>query len=53
MNTQSKNFEKIKNYYNKGLWTKKMVYNVVGKRLGITPEEYELITGEPFVEAFF
>lgn len=44
----SKNFEKIKGYYDKGLWTKEMVYNVVGKKNGITPEEYEEITGEPY-----
>lgn len=44
----SKNFEKIKNYYDKGLWTKEQVYNVVGKKNGITPEEYEEITGEPY-----
>ena len=44
----SKNFEKIKGYYDKGLWTEEMVYNVVGKKNGITPEEYEEITGEPY-----
>lgn len=44
----SKNFEKIKNYYDKGLWTKEQVYNVVGKKNGITTEEYEEITGEPY-----
>ena len=44
----SKNFEKIKNYYNKQLWTKKMVYNVVGKKTGITSEQYKLITGEDY-----
>ena len=43
----SKNFEKVKNYYDKGLWSKDKVYNVVGK--WITPEEYEEITGEPYV----
>ena len=46
----SKNFEKIKNYYDTGLWTKEQVYNVVGKKQGITPEEYEEITGEPYEE---
>ena len=44
----SKNFNKIKNYYDRGLWTKQMVYNVVGKRTGITAAEYEIITGEPY-----
>lgn len=42
----SKNFEKVKNYYDKGLWNKTRVYNAVGK--WITAEEYELITGEPY-----
>ena len=45
----SKNFEKYKAYYEKGLWTKERLYNVVGKKTGITPEEYEEITGEPYV----
>lgn len=43
----SKNFEKVKNYYDRGLWNKTRVYNAVGK--WITAEEYELITGEPYV----
>lgn len=46
----SKNFEKIKGYYDNGLWTQEQVYNVVGKKQGITPEEYEEITGEPYEE---
>lgn len=41
-------FEKVKDYYDRGLWTKTMVYNVVGK--WITPEQYEEITGEPYEE---
>ena len=40
-------FEKVKSYYERGLWTKAMVYNVVGK--WITAEEYEAITGEPYI----
>lgn len=40
-------FNKIKEYYDKGLWSKQRVYNVVGKV--ITPEEYRLITGEDYV----
>lgn len=36
-------FEKIKKYYEKGLWDINRVYNVVGK--AITEEEYKLITG--------
>ena len=45
----SKNFEKIKRYYEEGLWSKQKLYNVVGKRTGITPEEYEIITGETYI----
>lgn len=41
----SKNFEKIKRYYDRGFWSIHMVYNVVGKRTGITEEEFEQITG--------
>ena len=41
-------FEKVKNYYDKGLWDKNRVHNAVGK--WITAEEYEEITGEPFEE---
>lgn len=44
----SKNFEKIKKYFEKGLWTIKMVHNVVGKESGITAQEYKLITGEDY-----
>ncbi|WP_406621778.1 XkdX family protein [Bacillus atrophaeus] len=33
----------IKYFYEKKLWTKKQVYDVVGKR--ITPEQYKEITG--------
>lgn len=39
-------FEKIKEYYKKGLWSKERVYNVVGK--AITEEEYLEITGEEY-----
>ena len=45
----SKNFEKFKRYYDEDLWSKQKLYNVVGKRTGITPEEYEIITGEPYI----
>lgn len=44
----SKNFEKVKSYYNKGLWSKVRVYAAVDK--WITAEEYEIITGEPYVK---
>jgi len=40
-------FERVKMYYDKGLWSKERVYNVVGKV--ITAEEYEEITGEPYI----
>ena len=42
----SKNFELVKDYYDRGLWSKQRVYNAVGK--WITAEEYELITGEVY-----
>lgn len=44
----SKDFEKIKRYYDNGFWTKKMVKNAVIKGK-ITAEEYEEITGDPYV----
>jgi len=40
-------FDRVKMYYDKGLWSKERVYNVVGKI--ITAEEYEEITGEPYI----
>lgn len=46
----SKNFEKIKGYYDNCAWTKQQVFNVVGKAAGITEEEYEQITGTPYKE---
>jgi len=46
----SKNFEKIKSYYDTGLWNKDRVHTVVGKKKGITAEEYEEITGESYEE---
>ena len=42
----SKNYDKVKNYYDNGLWTKTQVYNAVGK--WITEEEYKEITGEDY-----
>ncbi|MCY8085107.1 XkdX family protein [Bacillus inaquosorum] len=41
-------FSDIKYFYEKNLWTKKQVYDVVGKR--ITPEQYKEITGEDYIE---
>ena len=40
-------FDRVKMYYDKGLWSKERVYNVVGKV--ITAEEYEEITGDPYI----
>lgn len=45
----SKHYAKVKYYYEQGYWKKFMVYNIVGKNW-ITPEEYEEITGEPYVK---
>ena len=45
--THSKNFEKVKSYYDSGRWTKEMVYNAVIKGW-ITEEEYAEIIGEDF-----
>ena len=41
----SKNYTKIKSYYESGLWSIDRVWNVVGKKLGITEDEYKEITG--------
>lgn len=38
-------FEKIKRYYEAGVWNRQMVKNAV-KKGKITAEEYETITGE-------
>lgn len=43
----SSKFQKVKNYYDAGLWSKTMVRNAVVKGW-ITAEEYELITGEVY-----
>lgn len=40
-------FEKIKKWYESGMWTKKMVRNAVIKGK-ITEEEYTEITGEEY-----
>ena len=41
----SKNFLKIKDYYENNLWSIEKVHAVVGKPLGITAEEFKEITG--------
>lgn len=43
----SPKFEKVKYYYDTGLWNKEMVRNAVVKGW-ITAEEYKIITGENF-----
>ncbi len=40
-------FEKIKKWYEQGLWSKAMVNRAVPQL--ISAEEYEEITGEPYV----
>jgi hypothetical protein len=42
----SKKFELVKSYYDNGLWSKKKVYNAVGR--WIEDWEYEEITGEAY-----
>ncbi len=44
----SKNFEKVRRYFDLGVWTEKMVYNAVAKAW-ITPEEYKMITREVYI----
>lgn len=43
----SKMFNKIKNYYDEGLWNETRVRNMVIKNI-ITEEEYKLITGKDY-----
>ena len=45
----SKNYMKVKNFYDRGLWSAARVKNAV-KMKWITPAEYELITGEKYTE---
>lgn len=40
-------FDKVKDYYERGLWSKEMARNAVVKGK-ITTEEYEIITGESY-----
>lgn len=40
-------FEKISKWYSQGLWDKQKVHDAVPKL--ITAEEYEEITGDPFI----
>lgn len=45
----SPKYNKVKNYYDKGLWNDEMVRNAVVKGW-ITAEEYTEITGKPYEE---
>ena len=45
----SPKFEKVKGYYDNGLWNKTMVKNAV-KKGWITAEEYKIITGEKYTK---
>ena len=45
----SKMYEKIKEYYNTGLWSEERVRNMVVKGI-ITGEEYASIVGEEYEE---
>lgn len=52
-NGHSKNFEKVKRYYNAGVWNEARVRNAVTNPASnpwITPEEYTEITGLPYEE---
>lgn len=40
-------YEKVKTYYDNGLWSIHRVRDAVVKRW-ITPEQFEAITGEPY-----
>lgn len=42
----SKNYQKVKDYYDHGRWSLERVHSAVGK--WITEEEFTLITGLPF-----
>ena len=48
----SKMYEKIKEYYNTGLWSEERVRNMVVKGV-ITEEEYYRITGEFYNEDWY
>ena len=42
----SKNYEKVKEFYNANLWSEEMVWNAVGR--WITDKEYLGITGKEY-----
>lgn len=45
----SKNYAKVKKFYDRVLWSEARVKNAVRMKW-ITPAEYELITGEKYTE---
>ena len=45
--THSKNYEKVKSYYDRGLWSDYRVREAVAKNW-ITAEEYKEITGNDY-----
>ena len=45
----SKKYDKVKKYYDMGIWTLEMVKNAVVKGW-ITEAEFEEITGQPYEE---
>lgn len=47
MNEHSKMFDRIKDWYEAGVWSRKRVHDAVAKGK-ITPVEYEEITGEVY-----
>ena len=42
----SRNYQKFKEYYEKGFISDAMLQNLIGKKFGITQEEYDEITKE-------
>ena len=44
----SKNFEKVRTYYDRGMWSVERVRSAVGK--WITAAEYKEITGESYTQ---
>lgn len=48
MAVHSRDYLKIKRHYETGLWSRDRVYNTVNVIGGITPAEYEKITGEAY-----
>ena len=44
----SRNHQKIEKFYKAGFYTKDMLKYLVGKKSGITEEEYREITGEDY-----